>query len=838
MQKFILGFLVLLSTLLAFPAISSAATIPYTITTGIPGQRPTGSTFLTVNFDVNFQAGQIMFSGNPDGTGNTWVDDAALVWVVKRPDGTSASKTFRYDNGCMYISSKPPQDVTSLFKPGINQVQVRLYDVCGGWVGSSSIYLVNTNAPDPPPTKTPIIIVPGIVASSNLGVITDRGDTGWGWMVSAESSWRQFIDSLEKAGYQKDKDYFIAFYDWRKTNDWNDPDPGAAFPAKKYLAEAIDKAKTANPGISKVNVVAHSLGGLVVRSYVESPNYRGDINKAFLVGSPNAGSTFAYYTWEGAEIPPNWDPVSKSALSMIIKLLSFNFNEEPYQMIHNHMRGIKDLLPIGYDYIFKNGSFFNWTNMQEVNSFLKNTSNPQNTAGIFANKGVGLINITGTGQTTWEKLQAEDYIHQYLWKDGKPLGNSGTADGDNTVLASSSNLPGAEQLTVAGKHANLPNSASSLIFNKLGINYTPSNLAGAPNEVLVAWVASPVSLEVKDNLGNSVGESLVDPTSDMKWVFVENPDSDYKIKLTGTGNGQYHVGVDYYTDSQTNSSQTQGTAIIGANLNYDLYLDPQNTQPVSLQPEDKIPPTTSSATQGTAGSNNWYISAVNVSFSATDNTAGVGIDKTEYSFDNTGWQKYTTPLIIDKEGMTPIYYRSSDLVGNQEQVQQINIKIDKTAPEAKIYVDADLDDLAVKGIDQNPTAIQKLDNAETRKKDDAIYIITDEAGNTLKLDVRDRDKVKQDRFMIYSLQYNNNPQLILENNHFNVTYQGKKGKLNIKEQNYELKNEVKIRIQYNQKNNQSTIIIREPKQEKVKEIKNGLVILYLNTNRGQLEASY
>lgn len=823
------------------PQVAVAATIPYTITTGIPGQPVTGgATFLTVNFNIDYQSGQIIFSGNPDGTGNTWVDDAAMVWVVKRPDGTSDSVTYRYDNGCAYISQKPPQNVTSLFKPGVNQVQVKLYDVCGRFVGSSPLYLVNTNAPDPTPTpsKTPLIIVPGIVASSNWKVLTDRGDGGWDWMVTAESSWRQFLDSLGKAGYQKDKDYFIAFYDWRKTNDWTDSDPGAALPAKKYLTEAIDKAKTANPGVSKVNIIAHSLGGLVARSYVESPNYRDDVNKAFLIGSPNAGSTFAYYTWEGGEVPPNWEPVQKAALAIMIKMLSINFLEEPYQMIHNHIKSIKDLLPIGYNYIIKNGNPFDWLNMQEVNNFLKNTSNPQNTAGIFANKGVNLINITGTGQTTWEKLRSEDFLHQYLWKDGKPLGSAGIADGDNTVLVSSSNLPGSEQITVAGKHANLPNAATEQIFNKLGITYIPSALAGAPDEVMVAWVASPVDLTVKDSQGNSVGEFLTDPESDKKWVFVENPTGDYKLNLTGTGTGEYHVGVDYYTDSQNQSSEMQGRAVLGAQLNYDLHLDPQNPQPVNLQPEDRVSPVTTARLSGTQGNNGWYISNVTVSLSAVDNESGSGIDKTEYSFDNTTWQKYTIPPIIGNEGKTIIYYRSSDLVGNLEQTKQVEIKIDKTAPEAKISVNADNDDLEVQGIDQNQTTVQKADNTETKKKDDAVYIITDEAGNTLKLDVRERDKEKQDRFRIYFIQYNDGPVQVLENNHFNVNYQGKKDRLNVKEQNFELKGEIRIRIKYDSKNDKSTIVVKEPKGEKVKEVKNGLIILKLNTNHGTLEAIY
>ncbi len=833
--------------LIILPQSAVAATLPYTITTGIPGQPTTpGATFLTVNFSIDYQSGQIIFSGNPDGTGETGVDDAAMVWIIKRPDGSSASATFRYDNNCAFISHKPPQDVTSLFRQGVNQVQVKLYDVCGGFIGSSSLYLVNTNAPDPTPaptptptpSKTPLIIVPGIVASLNYGILSDRGDSGWNWMYTAKSGWRQFIDSLEKAGYQKDKDYFIAFYDWRKTNDWTDPDPGAALPAKKYLTEVIDKAKTANPGISKVNIIAHSLGGLVTRSYIESPNYRNDVNKAFLIGSPNAGSTFAYYTWEGGEVPPNWDPVQKAGLSIMIKMLSINFLQEPYLMIHDHIKSIKDLLPVGYNYLSKNNNFIDWTSMLEVNNFLKNTSNSQNTASIFANKDVGLVNITGTGQTTWEKLLAEDFLHQYLWKDGKPVGSAGTADGDNTVLASSSNLPGAEQITVSGKHANLPNAATSQIFNKLGITYAPSTLAGAPDKVMVAWVASPVTLSVTDSSGNSVGELLTDPEGDKKWVFIENPTGDYKLSLTGTGVGEYHVGVDYYTDTKTESSATQGSTVLGAQLNYNLHLDPQNPQPLDLQPEDKIAPVTSVQLSGTPGNNSWYLSDVNFSLSAIDNESGSGLDKTEYSFDNTTWQKYIEPFTVNTEGKTIIYFRSSDFVGNLEQTKQVEIKIDKTAPEAKVSVNSDKDDLEVQGIDQNQTTVQKTDNKETKKKDDAVYIITDEAGNTLKLDVREWDKEKQDKFRIYSLQYNNDPVQILDSNHFNVSYQGKKSKINVKEQNFELKGEIKIRIKYDVKKDKSTIMIKEPKEEKIKEVKNGLVILQLTSNHGILEATY
>ena len=146
--------------------------------------------------------------------------------------------------------------------------------------------------------------------------------------------------------------------------------------------------------------------------------------------------------------------------------------------------------------------------------------------------------------------------------------------------------------------------------------------------------------------------------------------------------------------------------------------------------------------------------------------------------------------------------------------------------------------MVVEGIDANPVVVARKDNTATKKKDDAFYTITDEAGNSLLLDVRERDKEKQDRFRIYSLEYNSDQPIILPSNHFNVNYQGKKSALNVKEQNFELKGEIKIKIKYDSKKNQSIITTRVNGQEKIKEIKEGLILLQLSTEKGTLKYSY
>jgi len=54
------------------------------------------------------------------------------------------------------------------------------------------------------------------------------------------------------------------------------------------LRETIERAK-ADSGASRVSLIAHSMGGLVARAYVESALYSGDVAQVFMLGTPQAG---------------------------------------------------------------------------------------------------------------------------------------------------------------------------------------------------------------------------------------------------------------------------------------------------------------------------------------------------------------------------------------------------------------------------------------------------------------------------------------------------------------------------------------------------------------------
>lgn len=139
-------FTFLLFLFFAFPA--NAATSSYTITTGIPARFAVrGETFFTKNITLNYQSGNIVFSALQDGTGSTFIDDAIEITVTK-PNGTTTKFINSYQTGCSSLASLPPKDITNLFAPGENKVSIRLYDICGVFLFSSSLYLVNLDAPD------------------------------------------------------------------------------------------------------------------------------------------------------------------------------------------------------------------------------------------------------------------------------------------------------------------------------------------------------------------------------------------------------------------------------------------------------------------------------------------------------------------------------------------------------------------------------------------------------------------------------------------------------------------------------------------------------------------
>ena len=115
------------------------------------------------------------------------------------------------------------------------------------------------------------------------------------------------LDTFEKIGYEWDKSLFGISYDWRQSNTLS-----AGFLADQLNTAIIPRSRPAavpymdsNP---QADLVVHSMGGLVSRSYIQgmglthsdaSVAYQDNVRKVVFIASPHKGFAFDYQTWEG-----------------------------------------------------------------------------------------------------------------------------------------------------------------------------------------------------------------------------------------------------------------------------------------------------------------------------------------------------------------------------------------------------------------------------------------------------------------------------------------------------------------------------------------------------------
>lgn len=127
-----------------------------------------------------------------------------------------------------------------------------------------------------------------------------------------------------------------------------------------------------------------------------------------------------------------------------------------------------------------------------------------------------------------------------------------------------------------------------------------------------------------------------------------------------------------FVDEQ-NSSQPLTSFAAGEGL----LVIPTSTKLIAYE-GDTTPPVTNASISGTAGTNGWYRSSVQVSLSATD--TGTGVKNTFYQIDGGATQTYAGPFTISAAGQHTVQYWSVDNAGNTEATQSLIVKIDAVGP--------------------------------------------------------------------------------------------------------------------------------------------------------------
>lgn len=93
---------------------------------------------------------------------------------------------------------------------------------------------------------------------------------------------------------------------------------------------------------------------------------------------------------------------------------------------------------------------------------------------------------------------------------------------------------------------------------------------------------------------------------------------------------------------------------------------------------DSTAPKTIESHAGTLGKNNWYITDVQVTLTATDDLSGVA--NMTYSINGGAWKVYTGPFVLANDGEHKVDYSTTDMAGNKEATKSLSVKVDKTPP--------------------------------------------------------------------------------------------------------------------------------------------------------------
>ncbi|MCG8346764.1 MAG: alpha/beta hydrolase [Chloroflexales bacterium] len=346
-------------------------------------------------------------------------------------------------------------------------------------------------------SRTPIVFVPGFSSSFNLLVLLDiRGPTLSGWNFPPFVDFAQtFLEGFRQVGYKRNTDLFVAFYDWRKS---------VKDIARDYLIPWIDRARE-KTNHDKVILVCHSMGGLVARSYIQSRQYRNDVERLITLGTPHRGSADAYYPWGGGELRS--DPTVRAVFNVYLWFLEhfhpFQTSLDRLQTIRTQVMGVRDLLPID-DYLFDQDVPLQSKpedQMHERNAWVELLNAPENIATLFDR--VPVTTISGSGFPTVQSIivgpAPSPPSDPLRFPDGEPVGDQTDGDGDGTVALRSARLddPRVNNLPpVVVQHHRLVDEAAAQVMSAIGIA-APELQVAEPESRLVIMTASPINMTVE-----------------------------------------------------------------------------------------------------------------------------------------------------------------------------------------------------------------------------------------------------------------------------------------------------------------------------------------------------
>jgi len=373
----------------------------------------------------------------------------------------------------------------------------------------------------------PLILLPGLMTSWNgKAIIHNQEVSIFDWKIpSFVKEYTGIINSLKNLGYQENQDFFIFPYDWRKSVEQTTVD------LNTFLQQKIWQQ---NPN-QKVNLVGHSLGGLIARIFTQKN--KDKVNQIISVGSPHQGTIQVYKPLEAGEID------RENTFLWLAQKIILVLNKST---IEPDRETIKKRFPVTLD-LFPTFNFLKDKNGQEIpidslsiknNTLLTYNSTFSQIFDIFT----AIYGEKDEQTPAGYKIESPNVLDQLLgnYPDGKPI-NIWYEKGDYTVLSKSANQDSDSQM-LNFDHGEIVTEKESIkkIFDTLHIDYTDDKIfSGQKTKIspsLIFLIHSPAKMKVLFDGQTFEEEDGI--------IFIpEAQEGNYHLQVQGTNLGKYTVIV-------------------------------------------------------------------------------------------------------------------------------------------------------------------------------------------------------------------------------------------------------------------------------------------------------
>lgn len=441
----------------------------------------------------------------------------------------------------------------------------------------------------PAPEFDPVVIIPGI-----LGSWEKNGQ----WILDPVlHTYDNLVDTLLANGYIEGQTLFTFPYDWRNSNVLT----------AQLLGNKIEEIKDICD-CKHVDLVGHSMGGLVAGQYIASTEYADDVDQAVFIATPFLGAPEAYKAWEAGEMDFG-RPLNNSIMNRIFRNQA---KEGGFDTVFDYIRGrpissIQELLPVYWNYLTDEDSTIReYPARYPRNTFLEEML-PKLAQEVFQ------------GSVSYYSILADDLKNQTIgsfvvkpstqlpkWEHGEPT-ETRREKGDGTVPRYSiENIFGYNKDLLAVDHTEAASTSVLHIFrelNKRDLDVMVGKNYSANIPFLIIQLLSPIDMQIvapdgkrlgKDFLNNQELSEIPDSfysgfLSNNEYAVIRNPlPGTYKIHTVGTGGGTYTIVADYITEASTTEAETMGTTTSNEAITHTLALS--STTSMTLVKETSSPP--------------------------------------------------------------------------------------------------------------------------------------------------------------------------------------------------------------------------------------------------------